>query len=209
MLCYRRPFKPGRWGKSVKKLSFAAYAAILAGMSATAAAQQLTPKSYDFVQAVEKRDGDKATELLNDNPRGIVNSRNGEGDTALIIAIERSDPDWTGFLIKKGADLNLGGHGGDTPLIAAARVGFEDAVEWLIGLGAKVDAENRAGETPLIVAVQQRRPQIVRLLLSAGADPDKPDSAAGYSARDYAKRDTRSRQILDLIEAKKPKPPAK
>ena len=67
---------------------------------------------------------------------------------------------------------------------------------------------DRAGETPLIVAVQQRRPQIVRVLLGAGADPDKPDSAAGYSARDYAKRDTRSRQILDLIEAKKPKPPA-
>ena len=193
----------------MNKLSFAASAAILAGISSAAGAQQLTSKSYDFVQAVEKRNGDKATEILNDSPPGIVNSRNVEGDTPLIIAIERSDPDWTGFLIKKGADINLGGHGGDTPLIAAARVGFEEAVEWLIGLGAKVDSENRAGETPLIVAVQQRRPQIVRVLLGAGADPDKPDSAAGYSARDYAKRDTRSRQILDLIEAKKPKPPAK
>ena len=174
-----------------------------------ATAQQLTAKSYDFVHAVEQRNGDKATELLNDNPPGIVNSRNGEGDTALIIAIERSDPDWTGFLIKKGADINLGGHGGDTPLIAAARVGFEDAVEWLLSLGAKVDASNRMGETPLIIAVQQRQPQIVRVLLNAGADPDKQDSAAGYSARDYAKRDTRSRQILELIEAKKPKPPAR
>jgi ankyrin repeat protein len=94
-------------------------------------------------------------------------------------------------------------------LIAAARVGFEDAVEWLLSLGAKVDAPNRMGETPLIIAVQQRQPQIVRVLLNAGADPDKPDAAAGYSARDYAKRDNRSRQILDLIEAKKPKPPAR
>jgi ankyrin repeat protein len=193
----------------VKKLSFAAGAAILAGVAVPVGAQQLTSKSYDFVHAVEQRNGDKATELLNDNPRGIVNSRNGEGDTALIIAIERSDPDWTGFLIKQGADLNLGGHGGDTPLIAAARVGFEDAVEWLLSLGAKVDAPNRMGETPLIIAVQQRQPQIVRVLLNAGADPDKTDSAAGYSARDYAKRDNRSRQILELIEAKKPKPPAK
>jgi len=193
----------------VKKLSFAASAAILVGISAPVGAQQLTSKSYDFVHAVETRNGDKATEILSDNPPGIVNSRNGEGDTALIIAIERSDPDWTGFLIKKGADINLGGHGGDTPLIAAARVGFEDAVEWLLSLGAKVDAPNRMGETPLIIAVQQRQPQIVRVLLNAGADPDKPDAAAGYSARDYAKRDNRSRQILDLIEAKKPKPPAR
>ena len=193
----------------MKKLSFAAGAAVLAAIAAPLGAQQLTAKSYDFIHAVEQRNGDKATELLNDNPPGIVNSRNGDGDTGLIIAISRQDPDWTGFLLKKGADINLGGHGGDTPLIAAARVGFEDAAEWLISLGAKVDATNKMGETPLIVAVQQRRPQIVRVLLSAGADPDKPDSAAGYSARDYAKRDTRSRQILDLIEAKKPKPPAK
>ena len=193
----------------MNKLSFAATAAILAGIAVPVAAQQLTSKSYDFVHAVEQRNGDKATEILNESPPGIVNSRNGEGDTALIIAIERSDPDWTGFLIKKGADLNLGGHGGDTPLIAAARVGFEDAVEWLLSLGAKVDTPNRMGETPLIVAVQQRQPQIVRVLLNAGADPDKADSAAGYSARDYAKRDNRSRQILELIEAKRPKPPAK
>lgn len=192
----------------MKKLSFAAGAAVLAAIAAPLGAQQLTAKSYDFIHAVEQRNGDKATELLNDNPPGIVNSRNGDGDTGLIIAISRQDPDWTGFLLKKGADINLGGHGGDTPLIAAARVGFEDAAEWLISLGAKVDATNKMGETPLIVAVQQREPRLVSMLLNAGANPDKPDSAAGYSARDYAARDNRGRQILQLIEAKKPKPPA-
>ena len=190
----------------MKKLSFAAGAAVLAAIAAPLGAQQLTAKSYDFIHAVEQRNGDKATELLNDNPPGIVNSRNGDGDTGLIIAISRQDPDWTGFLLKKGADINLGGHGGDTPLIAAARVGFEDAAEWLISLGAKVDATNKMGETPLIVAVQQREPRLVSMLLNAGANPDKPDSAAGYSARDYAARDNRGRQILQLIEAKKPKP---
>lgn len=189
----------------MKKLSFAAVAAILLTVDTPAAAQQLTSKSYDFIQAVEKSDGDKATQLLTDNPR-IINSRDGQGDTALIIAISREDSDWTGFLLKKGADVNLSGHGGDTPLIAAARVGFEDAIEWLITLGATVDATNRMGETPLIVAVQQRQPQIVRILLDHGANPDRADTAAGYSARDYAERDNRGRQILQLIEARKPKP---
>jgi len=61
------------------------------------------------------------------------------------------------------------------------------------------------GETPLIVAVQQRQPAIVKVLLNAGADPDKADTAAGYSARDYAARDNRGRQILQMIEVKKPK----
>lgn len=188
----------------MKILSFAASAAIVAAIAAPAAAQ-LSPKSYDFLQAVQKRDGNRAIQLLNDNPPGIVNARDTDGDTPLIIAIQRSDPEWTAFLLKKGADLNLGGHGGDTPLIAASRVGFEDAVEWLLGLGAKVDAANRMGETPLIIAVQQRQAQIVKVLLEAGADPDKTDAAAGYSARDYAARDNRGRQILQLIEAKKPK----
>ena len=62
------------------------------------------------------------------------------------------------------------------------------------------------GETPLIVAVQARQVAIVKLLLSIGADPDKTDSAQGYSARDYAKRDNRGGEMLRLIEATKPKP---
>jgi len=56
--------------------------------------------------------------------------------------------------------------------------------------------------------VQQRQVPIVRRLLAAGANPDKTDSAAGYSARDYAARDSRASDILKLIEAKKPKPAA-
>ena len=62
------------------------------------------------------------------------------------------------------------------------------------------------GETPLIIAVQQREVPIVRQLLDAGANPDRTDTAAGYSARDYATRDPRAHDILQLIEDKKPKP---
>ena len=69
--------------------------------------------------------------------------------------------------------------------------------------GALVDKANRLGETALIVAVQQRQPAIVSTLLKLGANPDKTDHAAGYSARDYAKRDTRSRELLKLIETVK------
>jgi len=54
-------------------------------------------------------------------------------------------------------------------------------------------------------AVQQRELPIARLLLDAGANPDKSDAAAGYSARDYATRDPRARDILKMIEDKKPK----
>jgi ankyrin repeat protein len=174
-------------------------------VAAPAAAQSLTTVGYDFIEAVKKSDGDKAIQILSSRPGRIVDTRDSDGNTGLIIAIGRSDEQWTGFLLQKGADPNLGGKGGDTPLIAASRVGFADAVGWLLGLGARVDGPNRMGETPLIIAVQQREAPVVRLLLNAGANPDKSDSAAGYSARDYATRDPRAREILKLIEDKKPK----
>lgn len=175
-------------------------------LASPAAAQSISNNAgYDFTEAVKKSDGDKATQLLESHSKGFVDTKDGDGNTGLLIAIARGDEQWTGFLLTKGADPNLAGKGGDTPLIAATRVGFENAIEWLLALGAKVDGPNRMGETPLIVAVQQREAPIVRQLLNAGADPDRTDHAAGYSARDYAARDPRARDILKLIEDKKPK----
>jgi ankyrin repeat protein len=75
----------------------------------------------------------------------------------------------------------------------------------LIGLGANIDTTNRAGETALIIAVQQRDVRLAKLLLERGANPDRTDAVAGYSARDYATRDPRARDILKLINDKKPK----
>jgi uncharacterized protein len=164
--------------------------------------------SLDFISAVQKSDGTKAAQLLSDHPT-IVDARDGKGDTALIIAINRGDPDWTGFLLNKGADPNLAStKGGDTPLMAAARIGFQDAAAWLLTLGAKVNGTNKLGETALIVAVQLRQMPMIKFLLEHGADPDKVDAAQGFSARQYAERDNRGRQILQLIDGKKPRPAA-
>lgn len=193
-----------RGHKVVKQLAFGLI--FLSSLAVTPAFAQLasTPGA-DLVDAVKKSDGDKATQILSSRPAGIVDAKDSDGNTGLIIAINRGDEQWTGFLLNKGADPNLAGKGGNTPLISAARIGFDNAVEWLISLGARVDTANRMGETPLIIAVQQRETPIVRLLLNAGANPDKTDNAAGYSARDYASRDPRAKDILKLIQDKKPK----
>ena len=179
-------------------------AAALAMVSVPAAAQLGGDPAQEFIDAVQNRDGDKATQLIEAHPT-LVDTRNGKGDTGLIVAIRAADPNWTGFLLKQGADPNLQGANGDTPLIAAAKAGFDDAVPWLLGLGAKVNSTNRAGETALIIAVQQRDTRLVKTLLNAGADPDRTDHVAGYSARDYANRDARARDIQKLINDKVPK----
>jgi ankyrin repeat protein len=178
----------------------------LAMLAAAPAASQGSFMQGDFVSAVRSRDGDKAMELLRSKGNTVLNTRDDKGETALNVAISRRDDEWTGFLLNQGADPNLAGRNGDTPLIAAARVGYMGAVGDLLRARVKIDATNRMGETALIVAVQQRQSEIVKLLLAMGANPDRPDSAAGLTARDYAKRDTRSRDILKAIEAKKPTP---
>lgn len=193
----------------MKKFGFAILAgAMLVSLAAPGAAQLGAGyQGLAFVRAVKDRDGDKAQQALGDNPTpAVINARDGDGNTALIISVSRRDPDFTGFLLNKGADPDLSAErSGDTPLIIASRLGFDQAVEWLIGVGAKIDATNKMGETALITAVQQRQIPIVRRLLEAGADPDKTDTAQGFSARQYAERDSRGREILQMINAKKPK----
>jgi len=174
-------------------------------LAAPATAQVGGYEGAQFVKAIEEGKSDDALKLLQATPT-LVNARDLNGQTALIAAIDNHDLEWAGYLLQQGADPGQANRTGETPLMAAARVGMSDAVDWLIGLGASVDAENRMGETALIIAVQRRQVPIVRALVNAGANPDKADSAQGYSARDYAKRDSRTPEMLRIIEAKKPKP---
>jgi ankyrin repeat protein len=176
--------------------------------AATPAAAQYVSETETVIKAVGERDGAKLTEIVDSRGASVLNARGANGNTALMVAVAARDDAFTRYLLQEGADPNYATGDGDRPLIEAARIGYGNAVEWLLVSGAKADATNRMGETALIVAVQQRRGPIVEILLRAGADPDLADSAAGYSARDYARRDSRSRRMLELIEAAdaKPKP---
>ena len=178
----------------------------VASLTVPAAAQMVGGfDNEQFVRAIRDQENSKALELMRAQPR-LVNMRAMGGTTALIVAVENRDAEWIAFLLQSDANPNLAATNGDTPLLVAARIGEADATRLLLKQGGKVDQANRMGETPLIVAVQQRRPEIVEILLAAGANPDITDSAAGYSARDYAKRDNRNPELLRLIEKKKPKP---
>jgi len=162
-----------------------------------------TSEGEKFLKAIEKGENNEAIPLLEQPGSRVVNYRGYDGDTALHITTRNREVDWVGYLLKKGADPNIGDAKGDTPLMIAARIGFEEAADYMVRMGAKVDMANRRGETALIIAVQQHQARVVELLLKAGANPDKADHSAGYSARDYAKRDARNPQLLKLIETVK------
>lgn len=185
-----------RWTKAglALTLALAPVPAIAQGLGSNAS------EGEAFLDAIREGDTNKSLELANQAGSRVVSYRGYKGDTALHIVTRNRQLDWVAFLLKKGADPNIGDANGDTPLIVAAGIGFEEAADFMLLRGAKVDAVNRRGETALAVAVQQRQPRLVELLLKSGADPDKPDRVSGYSPRDYAKRDTRNPQLLKLIE---------
>lgn len=157
---------------------------------------------FAFLQAVDSRDGTKATEALKDDPSYINTKHPDNGETALIIVAKRRDLTWLRFLLGKDADPSIGDKQGMTPLMHTALINFTDGAEELLKDKAPVDQANRRGETALILAVQSKNVAMVRLLVKRGANPDKADHVAGMSARAYAKRDDRTGQIVALLDAK-------
>lgn len=175
-------------------------------MAATPLAAQLTGSDGEaFIAAMKEGGGGKALELVEKPGSTVVNYRGSDGLAGLHIAMRNRNGNWVGFLLARDADPDIGDRNGDTPLIIAARIGYSEGAARMLMARPDVDKTNRLGETALIVAVQQRQPAIVKMLLEAGANPDKADHASGYSAREYAKRDGRSTDLLQLIEAVKTK----
>lgn len=162
-------------------------AVMTVGTAMSPAAAQLYSPGYEFLEAVDERDGDLVTEMLNKPGAGktLVNTRDiTTGDTGLHIVTTRRDTLWIRFLIQRGADPNIRNNKGVLPIQIATRLGMVEGVEELIKGGAQVDVADRQGETPLISAVHKRNVQLVRQLLKEGADPDRNDNS-GRSARDY------------------------
>ena len=160
--------------------------------------------SYNFLKAVRDRDGQKVTEFVDQPGTTVINTRDGStGETALHIVVARRDAVWVNFLLAKGAKPDLADNRGTTPLMQAVQLRFLDGARLLLSGGAQVDRANDSGETPLIRAVQLRDLPMVRLLIANGANPDKADRMAGMTARDYAKRDSRTPALLAALDAAK------
>ena len=163
--------------------------------------------SYNFLKAVREANGEDATKYLNKPGAPVLNTRDpSTGETALHISVKAHQDNWVGFLINKGANVEIRDRDGNTPLHDAALFGDVTAMNYLIGANARINATNSRGETPLILAVQRRDVTLVRLLVDAGADPKISDSFAGKSALDYAKQDARATAILKVLEGAKAPP---
>ena len=181
-------------------IAVAIASASLASLVAVPAAAQLYSKGYEFLEAIDERDGDVATEMLNEPGTTIINTRDiTTGDTGLHIVTARRDLLWVRFLLQRGADPNIRNNKGVAPLQLATSLGFVEGVEELLKKGAQVNITNSTGETPLMAAVHQRNVALIARLLKEGADPDQNDNS-GRSARDYVALLNSNEQIVQEFE---------
>ena len=159
------------------RLALALLIASTAGAFVVAPALAQFRGGYAFIQAVENRDGDKATSALKGDPT-LVNTRHPDnGETALAIVTKRRDTSWLRFLLSKDANPSIADRQGQTPLMHAALIDYAEGAELLLDDKAPIDQTNRRGETALILAVQNKNVATVRLLVRRGANPDKAEQA--------------------------------
>uniref|UniRef100_A0A8C6XDB9 Ankyrin repeat and KH domain containing 1 n=1 Tax=Naja naja TaxID=35670 RepID=A0A8C6XDB9_NAJNA len=92
-------------------------------------------------------------------------------ETALTLACCGGFSEVADFLIKAGADIELGC---STPLMEAAQEGHLELVKYLLAAGANVHATTATGDTALTYACENGHTDVADVLLQAGADLNFP-----------------------------------
>lgn len=127
-----------------------------------------------------------------------VNTRNEDGDSALLIAARSPHGDETvPQLLANGAEASVANNKGQTVLMSAAgsNWGIDDtAYRSLIARGAQINATDANGWTALMYAADARyeRSDVVEQLLKLGADKtirnDEGDDALAISSKENRKK---------------------
>ena len=139
-----------------------------------------TPDALELVAAAKRTDHAAVRALLD---AGIdVNTRYGDGTTALHWAAHRDSLDLVTDLLASGADVGVVDDHGVSPLALASLNASLPIVRALLGAGADANATRSNGETPLMTAARVGSLDVVRSLLAAGANPNATEATLEQTA---------------------------
>lgn len=123
--------------------------------------------------------------------------------TALYYAVKKRDMDIADFLIKAGADINLGF---DFPLNAAVMNNDDKMVEYLIKMGANVNelaGIYGVGRHSLKSAIEKQNLTIIKMLVAAGIDLNikfRTEDLEELSPVEYAEKFD-NQEIVDYLKS--------
>lgn len=129
-----------------------------------------------------------------------VNTRAGDGSTALAWATYADDAPLVDQLLRAGADPNLLNDYGVGPLALACGNGNDALVQRLLTAGARPNVPRASGETPLMTCASHGAVGGVRALLNAGADVNAAEASEGQTALMWAAAARQPRIVTTLIE---------
>jgi ankyrin repeat protein len=166
----------------------------------------VTARAQEIFDALRKGDVAAAKALVEKTP-GLVDARDGDGQTPLHYAAYGTDVGLVNFLLDKGAKPNLASAEGQTPLHIAAMRDRREVVEALIKRGAILEARDSYQRTALILCARERGQAATgRLLIEAGADVNAADKF-GSTALELAAWRGKA-DFVDLLLEKGAKLPA-
>ncbi|CAI8615571.1 unnamed protein product [Vicia faba] len=100
-----------------------------------------------------------------------IDSKDDDGETALIHAARQEHTATAKYLIDRGADPTIASNLGATALHHSAGIGDIELLEYLLSKGINPDLESDAG-TPLVWAAGHAQQAAVTVLLKHGANPN-------------------------------------
>lgn len=101
-----------------------------------------------------------------------LETRNGRGQTPLIVATKKHHAEVAASLLDAGADPNAKDELADSAFLYAGAEGYTDILRLTLRHGADVESVNRFGGTALIPASEQGHGETVRILIDAGVPID-------------------------------------
>ncbi|PFG56279.1 hypothetical protein ATG66_2608 [Vibrio sp. ES.051] len=111
----------------------------------------------------------------------LIESRDDNGCTPLMIAVQNNNIDMVKVLLERGADVNARDVTMLTPYLCAGANGFHDLLSLTLLHGADVTSINRFGGTPLLPSSEKGFLRTVQVSLAAGI-PVNHANKLGWSA---------------------------
>ncbi|WP_246112655.1 ankyrin repeat domain-containing protein [Allorhodopirellula solitaria] len=155
-----------------------------------------------FVDAVEKADWDRASEMFShaDSERPPATQTQPDGMSPLHWAVFHQNTDWTERLLQGGADPNATTLYGVTPLAIACRKGSPECAAQLLDHGADANGRLAGKVTPLMLAARVGNPELCRLLLEHDAAVEAAQRS-GQTALMFAAAEGNVEAINTLLDA--------
>lgn len=139
--------------------------------------EEISRLNFKLAEAASQGDAKTIQTLLERGGNPNVDAHyDGEGNTALILAVRGGYTGAVKLLLEKGADVNAKNQNGFAAIVFAVRNEYPPIIRLLHDHGADLNVKSQGGFPLLIAAVKQYNENLVKALLDLGAEIDMRDS---------------------------------